>query len=308
MADTTKDMIIIGAGPAGLTAAIYALRAGKSVLVFDKAVYGGQTVNTPEIENYPAIAKISGTDFATQLYEQVQQLGAEFVFGDVTPVMLDGPEKKLLCGGTEYSARTVVIANGAVRRKLGCEGEERLTGRGVSYCATCDGAFFRDGDVIVAGSGNTAVEDALYLSNICKNVTMLIRKDIIKGEHTAAQRLKEKANVKIYYNQSITKILGESKVEEVETTDRNTGELRRYKTGAVFVAVGLSPDNRAFGEMIELDEYGYIKAGEDCKTNLEGVFAAGDTRTKKLRQIITAAADGAVAAVSAAEYIDKMEF
>lgn len=303
-----KDIIIIGAGPAGLSAAIYALRAGKSVLIFDKAVYGGQTVNTPEIENYPGIARISGTDFATQLYEQVQQLGAEFVFGDVTPVTLSGTEKKLLCTGEEYSARTVIIANGAVRRKLGCDGEERLTGRGVSYCATCDGAFFRDGDVIVAGSGNTAVEDALYLSNICKNVTMLIRKDVIKGEHTAAQRLLEKPNVKIYYNQSITKILGESKVEGVETTDRNTGEIRRYKAAAVFVAVGLIPDNGAFGEMLELDEYGYFKAGEDCKTNLDGVFAAGDTRQKRLRQIVTAAADGAVAAVSAAEYIDKMGF
>lgn len=303
-----KDMIIIGAGPAGLTAALYALRAGKDVLVFDKAVYGGQTVNTPEIENYPGISKISGTDFAMQLYRQVEQLGVQYEYGDAAPVELSGAEKKLVSGGREYSARTIVIANGAVRRKLGCEGEERLTGRGVSYCATCDGAFFRGKDVIVAGSGNTAVEDALYLSNVCRSVTMLIRKDVIKGERMAAQRLQEKQNVKIYFNQSITEITGEDKVEGVETTDRNTGEKRRYKTDAVFVAVGLIPSNEAFRGFITLDENGYIAAGEDCKTNIDGVYAAGDTRTKRLRQIVTAAADGAVAAAYAAEYLDKMGF
>ena len=169
-------------------------------------------------------------------------------------------------------------------------------------------AFFRDKDVIVAGSGNTAIEDALYLSNICKNVTMLIRKDIIKGERMAAKRLQEKQNVKIYFNQSITKITGEDKVEGVETTDRSTGEKRFYKTEAVFVAVGLIPSNEVFRRFITLDENGYIAAGEDCKTNIEGVFAAGDTRTKRLRQIVTAAADGAVAAAYAAEYLDKMGF
>lgn len=243
-----------------------------------------------------------------RLYEQVEQLGVQYEYGDVLPVVLSGAEKKLSGAGREYSARTVVIANGAVRRKLGCEGEERLTGKGVSYCATCDGAFFRDKDVIVAGSGNTAIEDALYLSNICKNVTMLIRKDIIKGERMAAKRLQEKQNVKIYFNQSITKITGEDKVEGVETTDRSTGEKRFYKTEAVFVAVGLIPSNEVFRRFITLDENGYIAAGEDCKTNIEGVFAAGDTRTKRLRQIVTAAADGAVAAAYAAEYLDKMGF
>ena len=171
------DILIIGAGPAGMSAAIYALRAGKRVAVFDKAMYGGQTVNTYEIENYPGIRRISGTDFAMQLYEQAAALGAQFVFADVAPLCLEGKEKKLMAGEQEYTAKAVIIANGAARRKLECNGEQRLTGRGVSYCATCDGAFFKGKQAIVAGSGNTALEDALYLANICAEVRLLIRGD-----------------------------------------------------------------------------------------------------------------------------------
>ena len=302
------DILIIGAGPAGMSAAIYALRAGKRVAVFDKAMYGGQTVNTYEIENYPGIRRISGTDFAMQLYEQASALGAQFVFADVTPLCLEGKEKKLMAGGQEYTAKAVIIANGAVRRKLECNGEQRLTGRGVSYCATCDGAFFKGKQAIVAGSGNTALEDALYLANICAEVKLLIRGDRIKGEETAAQRLKKKKNVTIIFNESIAEILGENQVEAVRTVNRETGKEHLYRTDAVFVAVGQMPSNEPFRDFLELDKDGYIVAGEDCKTNMEGVYAAGDTRTKRLRQIVTAASDGAIAAVYAAEYIEKLDF
>ena len=302
------DILIIGAGPAGMSAAIYALRAGKRVAVFDKAMYGGQTVNTYEIENYPGIRRISGTDFAMQLYEQASALGAQFVFADVTPLCLEGKEKKLMAGGQEYTAKAVIIANGAVRRKLECNGEQRLTGRGVSYCATCDGAFFFFLQAIVAGSGNTALEDALYLANICAEVKLLIRGDRIKGEETAAQRLKKKKNVTIIFNESIAEILGENQVEAVRTVNRETGKEQLYRTDAVFVAVGQMPSNEPFRDFLELDKDGYIVAGEDCKTNMEGVYAAGDTRTKRLRQIVTAASDGAIAAVYAAEYIEKLDF
>ncbi len=300
----STDIIIIGGGPAGLSAAIYALRAGKKVMVFDKLMFGGQTINTPEIENYPAINSINGVDFAMQLTSHATELGAETIYSGITSVDFSEDVKKVFCGETLYTAKSIIIANGAERRKLECDGEERLNGRGISYCATCDGSFYKDKDVVIAGSGNTAAEDSVYLSNICKSVTMLIRGDVFKASAVLKKSVEQRENIKIVYNESIIKVDGENFVSSVTTLNKETREEKTYETSGVFVAVGLNPDNSMFKDFINIDKSGYIIADETCTTNVQGVFVAGDTRTKKLRQVVTAAADGAIAGNNASEYID----
>lgn len=302
-----SNIIIIGAGPAGLTAAIYALRAGKSVTIFDRGVYGGQTVLASEIENYPGVKSITGSDFAVKLYEQVVDLGAKFAYGDVVPVDLKSKEKVLSIGGKEYRAKAVIIANGSVRSKLKCDGEERLAGKGVSYCATCDGSFFKDKDVCVVGGTKSAVDDALYLSNICKKVTVIAPGTQLKVSEEKIDSLNEKSNVEILYKSKANRILGENVVEGIEVLSAENGKLETLNVSAVFVAVGTSPTNEIFEDILPINEKGYIVAGEDCKTPLDGVFVAGDTRTKPLRQIVTAVADGATAGTAAAKYISKLK-
>ena len=298
------DVIIIGAGPAGLSAAIYVQRAGKSALVLEAMTYGGQIINTPEVENYPGIQKISGFDFATALYEQAVSLGAELVFDRAEKI-----EKKeellqvTTAGGSVYEAKAVILATGAKNRKLGIEREQELTGRGVSYCATCDGAFYKGKPVAVNGGGNTALEDAMFLSNYCSRVYVIHRREGFRGEPQALEALRAKDNVEFVLNATVTGLLGEPKLTGVEVTDKLTGETRVLEVEGLFVAIGQEPENHGFENVVSLDPLGYISAGEDCTTGTPGVFTAGDCRTKAVRQLTTAASDGAVAALAACSYI-----
>ena len=298
------DVIIIGAGPAGLSAAIYVQRAGRSALVLEAYTYGGQIVNTPEVENYPGIAKISGFDLATALYEQATALGAELVFDRAVKLEeQDGMKKITTESGAEYIAKAVILATGAKNRHLGIDREEELTGRGISYCATCDGAFFKGKPVAVNGGGNTALEDALFLSNYCSKVYIIHRREGFRGEPGQLESLRQKENVEFVLNATVTGLIGDPKLSAVEVTDKNTGDKRELAVNGLFIAIGQEPDNQAFSDLVELDKAGYITAGEDCRTKTPGIFTAGDCRTKTVRQLTTAAGDGAVAALAACSYL-----
>lgn len=293
------DITIIGAGPAGLTAAIYGRRANKKVLVLEANTYGGQIITTDKIENYPVNPGISGFDFATKLYNQVKDLGAEIKFEKVTEIK----ENEVITTKNTYKTKTIILATGRDNRKLNLENEEKLTGKGVSYCATCDGAFYKDKVVAVNGGGNTAVEDALYLSDIAQTVYLIHRRDAFRAEEVLLDRLKEKENIKIVLNTTITKINGDSKLESIEI--KNEEETKTLNIDGLFIAVGQVPETENFKKLINSDEKGYIIAGEDCKTNIKNIFVAGDTRTKSLRQLVTATGDGAVAATEAIKYISE---
>ncbi len=298
------DLIVVGAGPAGLTAAIYARRASKTVLVLEAKAWGGQIINTPDIENYPVVAHISGVDFANDLYRQATALGAEVRLEKVVSVQAQGQTKRVQTTKNEYEAGAVILATGSENRKLGVEREQALVGRGVSYCATCDGNFFRKRDVAVVGGGNTALEDALYLADIVNKVYLIHRRDSFRGEESTVARLRGKQNVEFVYNANVTALLGEKRLTGVEVTDKLTGEKRTLAIDGLFVAVGRIPENESFRALIDVDEAGYAVAGENCRTRVPGIFVAGDNRTKEVRQLVTAAADGAVAATEAVKYLN----
>ena len=300
------DIVIIGAGPAGLTAAIYGCRAEKKVLVLEAASYGGQIINTPDIENYPAEAHISGFEFAEKIYNQAKGLGAEIVFEKAVEIKNGDTHKTVVTAKNEYEAKAVIIAAGSENRKLGLENEKELTGRGVSYCATCDGGFFRKKTVAVVGGGNTALEDALYLSDIAETVYLIHRRDAFRGDGSTVSLLKEKPNVKFILNSTVTKLIAEKRLTAIEVTDKS-GNVSTLEVNGLFAAVGRIPENQNFAQLIDLDDAGYIIAGENCRTNVPGIFAAGDNRTKEVRQLVTAAADGAVAASEAVKYIASSE-
>ena len=301
------DMIIIGAGTAGLSAAIYGVRAGKSVLVLEGENYGGQIINSPEVENYPGIAKISGFEFATGLYEQAQNLGAVIAFEAVSRVEKTGRDFVVYTDERELPCHSVILATGAKNRPLGLEREMELIGAGVSYCATCDGAFFRNQVTAVVGGGSTALEDAEFLSSYCSKVYLIHRRDAFRGEQWLVENLRKKENVEFVLNSVVTEILGENGVEGIRVKDKVTGEERKLEINGLCVAIGQMPDNHACEALVELDESGYIRALEDCKTSEPGIFAAGDCRTKTVRQLTTAASDGAVAGLAACEYINRNE-
>ena len=298
------DILIIGAGPAGLTAAIYACRAEKRTLVLEAKTYGGQIINTPDIANYPVAPGISGFDFATTLYNQAKDLGAEVKFEKVTEVR-DGDVKTVVTPKNTYEAKTVIVATGAENRKLGVEGEDKLIGRGISYCATCDGNFFRKKVVAVAGGGNTAVEDALYLADLAEKVYLIHRRDAFRADAALVSKLKERDNVELVLNANVTKLIYEQRLQGVEVTDKLTGETKVLDVSGLFVAVGQVPENQNFARLIDLDPSGYAIAGEDCLTKVPGIFVAGDNRVKDVRQLITAASDGAVAATAAIKYLNE---
>jgi len=290
-----KDIIIIGSGPGGMTAAIYALRAGMNVTVVEASMYGGQMATTPDVQNFPAFQKISGFDLAQNMYDQMMALGAEFLFQSVISVEKEDNIFKVVTDENTHHTKAIIFANGAKRRRLHCPGEEEFIGRGVSYCATCDGAFFQNQVTAVIGGGNTALEDALYLSNLCKKIYLVHRRDTFRGEAHLVNQVKNTPHIEIMYNQVPVSVQGEKRVYSITEIPVN----------GVFVAVGLEPDNSRFSNIVKLDPYGYIIAGENCETSTSGVYAVGDTRTKTLRQIVTAAADGAVAGAAAAHYIQK---
>ncbi len=322
------DIVIVGAGTAGLSAAIYGVRAGKRVLVLEEKTYGGQIVNTPEVENYPGIPKISGFEFATNLYNQALDLGVEVKLERVKAVeniglvtsrvpnnqagggsremaltTVTAEAKNVITDSGEYMCNSVILATGAKNRPLGVDREQQLIGAGISYCATCDGMFFRGRDVVVVGGGNTALEDANFLSNYCNRVYIIHRRDQFRGEEKLVERLRDKANVEFVLNSRVIELKGQDMVEGVVVENVQDKTIKTLSCQGVFVAIGQMPDNERYSELVELDNLGYIVAGEDCKTNAPGIFAAGDCRTKTVRQLTTAAADGAVAALAACEYI-----
>ena len=294
------DIIIIGAGTAGLTAGIYATRAGKSVLILEQKTYGGQIINTPDIENYPGIAHVSGFQFAQGLYDQATALGVTYKVEKVLSVAV-GNSKSVKTTEGEYTCKAVIIATGAKNRPLGLDRESELTGAGVSYCATCDGAFFRNKEVAVIGGGNTALEDAAFLSNYCSKVYIIHRRDEFRGDKKDVDALKAKENVEFVLDSVPTELLGEDMINGIRVKNVKTDETRDLAVKGVFIAIGQMPDNQAFADIVKLDDQGYIIADESCETGTEGVFAAGDCRTKSVRQLTTAAADGAVAALAAAK-------
>lgn len=297
------DIVIIGAGTAGLSAAIYGVRAGKNVLVLEAAVYGGQIINTPEIENYPGIKHISGYEFATNLYEQAKELGAIVKFEKALSIKAKEDYKVVITDSGEYTAKTVILATGAKNRPLGLSKEEELIGRGISYCATCDGGFYRGKAVAVNGGGNTALEDAIFLTSYCSKVYVIHRRDSFRGEEKLLETLKTKDNVEFVLNSVITRLNGTEKLESITVENKETKETKEIEISGLFVAIGQMPENSIFSELISLDSKGYIVGTEDCKTSANGVFVAGDTRTKAIRQLATAASDGAIAALAACEYI-----
>lgn len=300
------DVIVVGAGPAGLTAAIYACRASKTVLVLEARSYGGQIINTPEIENYPAERKISGFDFAVRIYEQAKALGAEIVFEKAVGMTDHGSYKTVRTVKNEYDGKAVILATGSENRKLGVEKEEELIGKGISYCATCDGNFYRKKTVAVVGGGNTAVEDALYLSDIASKVYLIHRREGFRADESSVRRLSEKENVEFVLNSVVTGLIADKRLVGIEVTDKE-GNTSSIVVDGLFVAVGRVPENRNFEGFLTLDEAGYVLSGEDCRTVTPGVFAAGDNRSKSVRQLVTAASDGAVAATEAVRYISALE-
>ena len=298
------DVVIIGAGPAGLTASIYARRNNKKVLVLEGVSYGGQIINTPSIDNYPALKGISGFDYSVNLYNQSISFGTEYKTENVISIKDGNDYKEVTTNKNTYKTKTIIIATGAYNRLLGVDREKELTGKGVSYCATCDGNFFKGKEVAVVGGGNTAVEDAIYLTNIVSKVYIILRRDEFRADDRLVEELKNKENVEIIYNSQVVKLNGENSLESITIKDKdnNTKDLN---VSCVFVCVGRIPQSDIFKGIIDLDEYGYIIAGEDCHTNKEGIFVCGDVRTKTLRQLVTATSDGAIAADEAIKYVNN---
>ncbi len=293
------DIIIVGAGPAGMTAALYALRANKNVLVLEAKVYGGQIINTPVIDNYPAAPGISGFDFANNLYKQITDLGCTIKFETVIGIEED---LSVVTNKETYKGKSIIIATGVENRKLNVENEEKLIGKGVSYCATCDGHFYKGKVVAVNGGGNTALEDALYLSNLCNDVYLIHRRDEFRGEEKYVDELKLKDNVHFILNSTIKSINGTDKLESITVIDKGNKE-ETINIDGLFIAIGQTPNNEIFGNLIEL-ENGYIKSNDGVHTNKDKIYVAGDTRVKDLRQLTTAVSDGSIAATVA---IKEME-
>lgn len=296
------DIIIIGGGPAGLTAATYARRAGKSVLVIEKAAFGGQITWSPKVENFPSVISISGVELGDRLLEQAMEQGAEVELDEVTSVALEGEMKLVRTeSGAEYAARAVIIAAGAKPRAAGLAREDELVGHGVCYCAVCDGAFYAGGDVAVMGGGNSALQDALLLSEKCRRVYVIHRRAEFRGEVKLVEALRAKANVELITEAAVCELLGEDELTGLIIEQR--GERRELEVSGLFVAIGHAPELGAFADIIELDKLGYAAASEACTSATPGVFVAGDCRTKRVRQLTTAVADGSAAALAACEYL-----
>ena len=297
------DIIIIGAGPAGLTAGIYAGRNNKKVLILEGSSFGGQIINSPNIENYPALMGISGFDYSKNLYDQAISFGVEYINNKVVSINDYSDYKEVNTKNNTYKTKTIIIATGASNRLLGIDREKELTGKGVSYCATCDGNFYKGKDVAVVGGGNTAVEDALYLSDIVNKVYVILRRDEFRADPILVEELKNKDNVEIIYNSKVVKLNGNDKLESITVEgDSNT---RDVVVSGIFVCIGRIPSTDIFEGLIDLDEYGYVVSSEDCHTNVDGIYVCGDVRTKTLRQLVTATSDGAIAASEAIKYLNN---
>lgn len=301
------DIIIIGAGPAGLTAALYALRANKRILLLEKENFGGQMTFSPKIENYPGFQEISGTALANHLFEQVLAQGAEFELEEVTKIIDNGNSKTVVTDSGEHEGKAVIIATGAKHRLLGVPNEDKYIGNGISFCAVCDGAFYAGKEVIVIGGGNSALQEAILLSDTCKKVTVIQNLADFTGEKRLVEVLKSKSNTEFVFNTVIKEFTGtEDELKGATVTNIKTNEDKEIVFDGAFVAIGLAPDNNNFEDLAELDKYGYVNSDESCVTKTKGIYTAGDCRAKRIRQITTATADGAVAALAACNYIDEM--
>lgn len=301
------DILIVGGGTAGLTAAIYARRAGKSVLVLEGNALGGQITSSPLVENYPGLPSVNGADYAQALHGQAAALGAEIKFGRVTAAEKTESGFMLTVRKKTYEGKALILATGSKHRHLGLNREEALTGRGVSYCAVCDGAFFKDMDVAVAGGGDSALQSALYLSAHCRKVYLIHRRQEFRAEGAHIHAMEGKTNIEPLLGWTVTSLQGEDSLTGLTLTAPQTGETRTLAVSGLFVAIGQEPDNGPFAQLAQVDQYGYFAAGEDCLTKTPGVFVAGDCRTKSLRQLTTAAADGSVAATAACKWLDELE-
>ena len=299
------DVIIIGGGPAGLTAALYAKRANKTVLVIEKGCFGGQITFSPKVENIPGFAEITGNEFADKLVEQVLGQDAEVDCSEVLEVR-DGEVKTVVTTDGEHQAKTVIIATGAKHRMLGLEHEAELVGEGISFCAVCDGAFYENKTVAVVGGGNSALQEAILLSELASKVYVVQNLDDFTGEKKLVDLLKAKSNVEIILGTEVSNLIGETELQGIIIKNTHTGETKELSLDGLFIAIGLIPQNEMFKEVVQLDSYGYVIATEDCHTSTPGIFVAGDCRTKRIRQVATAASDGAVAAMAACDYIDKL--
>lgn len=302
------DIIIVGAGPAGLTAAIYARRANKNVLILDKGVFGGQITFSPKIENYPGFESISGSELADKMVAQALELGAEVEIEEVTGIETDGDVKTVITAdGNTYRAPAIIVATGAQHRHLGVENEERFIGEGISFCAVCDGAFYMGKTVALIGGGNSALQEAILLSETSKKVYVIQNLDFLTGEQRLQEILANRDNVEIILGTTVKAINDTLEFSGITIENTASGETTELELDGMFVAIGLKPENEAFENIAELDEYGYINSGEDCVTKTDGIFTAGDCRRKTIRQIATAVADGATAALSACRYLDAIQ-
>ncbi len=299
------DIIIIGAGPAGLTAALYARRAEKKVLVIEKETFGGQITHSPKVENYPGFTVMSGNEFADKLIEQVMYQGAEIELDTVTGIKGEAGDFTVECERGSFRGKTVIIATGAKHRQLGLDRENDFTGEGVSYCAVCDGAFYKGKDVAVIGGGNSALQEAILLAKTSKSVTVVQNLPFLTGEIKLREEIEKLPNVKVILSSIVLQILGDNKFEGIKIQNTETNEETDLSLDSIFVAIGQQPDNESFKDVVKLNEYGYIVSDESCipEGSIKGIFTAGDCRTKKIRQVATAISDGATAALEACSFI-----
>lgn len=299
------DIIIIGGGPAGLTAALYACRANKKTLVIEKETFGGQITFSPKVENIPGFISLTGNEFAEKLVEQVLEQGADVESCEVLEIK-DGEIKTVVTDDGEFEGKAVIIATGAKHRMLGVEDEEKYVGEGISFCAVCDGAFYKDKTVAVVGGGNSALQEAILLSDLAKKVYVVQNLDFLTGEKKLADQLYKLDNVEVITGVTVESFLGDSELEGI-VIKNSAGESRKLSIDGLFIAIGLIPQNDAFKNVVELDDRGYAVIDETCESATKGIFVAGDCRAKKIRQVTTAAADGAIAALAACDYIDSLE-
>ena len=303
------DVAIIGGGPAGLTAGIYAARAGKSTAIIERGLIGGQITFTDSIDNFPAAPGMNGAEYAMKIQSQAESFGAEIIMDEITEVAApetEGGTFKIKGNSDEYEATAVVLATGLDNRKMGISGEDGLISRGISFCAVCDGAFFRNKEVAVYGGGNTAVEDAAFLVNICSKVTIIHRRDRFRAEQAVIDELKAHDNVEFVMSSNVVGVNGDKALESITVKNNETGETRDIAVSALFVAIGKIPNSKPFANLVATNEAGYFDIGESCEAGTPGVFVAGDGRSKELRQLTTAVSDGSIAATKACHYVDRM--
>lgn len=301
----TYDLLVIGSGPAGVTASIYAARANKSVLVIEKEAFGGLITHSPKIENYPGFPSISGLELADQFISQAMNLGVNFEFDNIKEVIKTKEGFTLVGENGQYNGLTVIIATGSKHRHLGLPKEEELTGHGISYCAVCDGPFYTGKDVIVVGGGNSAMQEAILLSGYCKSVLMVQNLDKLTGEASSAKLIEKIDNINVIYNKVVVELCGIDTLDAIIVEDVNTKEREKITTDGIFVAIGQVADNEPFKNVCALDKAGFIISDDSCTSEVEGIFVAGDCRQKRIRQISTAISDGTIAAVEAIKYLDK---